>query len=170
MDNGNKINLKELFEQFLDKEQTAEAIDNISNADKLLEENPAPQPGEKLIADIKANISAKLEKHRPLKSAVYKVVSVAAVFIILAAVSVKLFQQRTARPEQVITAAIPTSIWESEDLSEDDEQLAVLNTEIEDIESRLFTIQLSETSINGSSSITELETELVEINSDFWKG
>jgi hypothetical protein len=61
-------------------------------------------------------------------------------------------------------------IWESEDISADDANLATLIAETEEIEGEMLALELGENGGNGSGSLTELEMELEEINSDFWKG
>jgi len=70
-----------------------------------------------------------------------------------------------------LTSIIPTAIWESDDITAADADLAIFTTEIEQIEDELMSLQLGEDDGNGDSSVSELEMELIEINnSDFWKG
>jgi peptidoglycan hydrolase CwlO-like protein len=99
-------------------------------------------------------------------------VGAAAAILIAAAVSLQLFVEKdTPRPGEVVYASlIPTAIWESDDITADDEDLAVFTAQIEQIEDEVQTLQSSEDTGNGENTITELEMELIEINSDFWKG
>ncbi len=64
---------------------------------------------------------------------------------------------------------MPTSIWESDDITTDDEDLAIYTIEIEQIEDELLALQSSEDIGDNDSSLSELEMELVAINNDFWK-
>ena len=99
--------------------------------------------------------------------------AVAAGFILLAVISVKLFEKGKSEPERPASSLIiPKAVWESERLADDDAESATLIAEVEQIESDLLAMQLGENGSNGHEAITELEmeTELTEINSDFWKG
>ena len=56
------------------------------------------------------------------------------------------------------------------DIAADDEDLAVFTAQIEQIEAEVQTLQSGQDTGNGESTLVELEMELMEINSDFWKG
>ena len=91
--------------------------------------------------------------------------------IIITGIGIKLFERGDITPRTIPAVSIVSdSIWESEYLVEDDEHLATITAEIEQIESDLIAVQLGENSGNGSELLTELEMELMEINGDFWKG
>ena len=182
--NENEENMKELFERFFDSEQAEEIEQDIRKGEQILGQYPAPEPDRELIADIKAEVAAEAVLHRKTKAfrrMVYKTAVVAAAVIIVTAISVRLFESRpypTGRdekgasvPEKVIAGAvIPESLWESEDLAADDTDLAILTAEIEQIEEEILASGLGENGGNGGEDITELEIELIAINSDFWKG
>ncbi len=174
MNDGNRENLKELFEKFLDAEQAESCAEDVQKAEEILREHPAPEPDDMLIANIKAEIAMRLPAGRTyvFKQIAYKVVGIAAAVIILTAIGLRLFDKGGVEPKGVVYASIiPTAIWESEDIAAADANLAVFTVEIEQIENELLALQLGEDDGNGDSSITELEMELIEINnSDFWKG
>jgi len=91
--------------------------------------------------------------------------------MILAAVSVRLFEKDRGGPAIITYASIiPASVWDSENIAADDADLAVLTAEIDELEGEVLTLELGENGGNGRSAVTELEMELVEINSDFWEG
>ena len=143
--------------------------EDFKEAEKILSEYPAPAPDRELLTDIKATIAQELlrEKPKAFRQAAWKVAAVAAVFFGLVALNVKLFE----KPESLNTASIiPAAIWESEDLTNDDMDLAVLTEEVEQIESELLALQLDENGSNGETVIDELEIELIDINTNFWKG
>ena len=64
---------------------------------------------------------------------------------------------------------MPTAIWESDDITTDDADLAIYTIEIEQIEDELRSLQSGEDIGDSDSSLSELEMELVAINNDFWK-
>jgi hypothetical protein len=61
-------------------------------------------------------------------------------------------------------------IWESVDIAEDDPDLAYFVSEVDQIKDELWTIKWGENGTNGDDSLADLEIELLEINSYFWKG
>jgi len=150
-----------------------EADEDIQEGEEILREYPAPEPSAALIADIKAEIGERLlgRKRISWRRVVYETAAVAAAVIILAVVSVKLFERPSDEPGRVVYASIiPTAIWESDDIASDDTALAMLTAEIEQIEEEALALRLGGDVGNGERVIAELEMELIEINSDFWKG
>ena len=173
MSGRNDENLKELFEKFLEFEQAEEAAEDIQKAEQIFSNNPAPLPDDTVLADIKVKISTALvhKKADVFRRRIYRTAAVAAAVIILTVISVKLSEKDGDKSQRVVTAsAIPAAIWEVEDFVEDDAELATLAVEIEQIEREMLALRLSENGGNGDISVTELEMELIETNSDFWKG
>lgn len=175
MDNRKQENLRELFEKLFDAEQAESCVEDIQKAEQILRDNPAPKPDDMLIANIKAEIAMRLPAatrvHRIRKIA-YEAVGIAAAILFVAVVSLQIFNTKdtTERGEVVYSASlIPTAIWESDDITADDEDLVVLTTQIEQIEEEVQALQSGEDIGNGDSTLAELEMELIEINSDFWK-
>ena len=128
-----------------------------------------------LLANIKAEIAMRL----PAKSAGvfhrigYNVAAVAAAVIILAAVGTNLFEKDSGQPKPLgpmIASLIPPEIWESDDIAADDMDMAGYTVEIEQIEDELLALQSDQEGLDNESAITEMEMELIEIETDFWKG
>jgi hypothetical protein len=172
MSNTDKENLKELFEKFLSIEQAAQAVEDIQRAEQILREHPAPEPDDMLIANIKAEIALNLLPRRAtvFRQIGYKVATVAAAVLIVAAIGLNLFQKDRSSEKLVYASIIPRTIWESDDIAADDDQLANLTVEVEQIEEELSSLQLGENGSKNDKAIEELEMELIEINSNFWKG
>jgi len=173
MEDRNQENLRELFEKFFDAEQAESCVEDIQKAEQILREHPAPEPDDMLIANIKAEIAMHLQASRAhrFRRIIYEVVGAAAAILIVVAVSLQLFEKDTPRPGEVVYASlIPTAEWDSDDIAADDENLAVFTAQIEQIEDEVQALQSGEDTGNGDSTLVELEMELIEINSDFWKG
>jgi hypothetical protein len=173
MKSQNEENLKELFERFLDSEEAEQAVEDIREGERILRENPVPEPDKELVAGIKTETAKAvlLRKKNVFRRIIYEAAAVAAAVVILAAISIVLFEKDSGEPERVAAVSgIPAAIWESERLADDDADLASLAAEIEQIESDLLAVQLGENGDNGSGAAAELELELIEINNDFWKG
>jgi len=160
-------NLKELFGGFLDAEKAKEATEQVRKAEQLFAENKAPEPSPELIANIKAATSAELVRRRAMsKRRLF--VRIAAVFAAAAIITVSIVYT----PEEQVqeTRIISSSVWESENLAESDAELSLLRDEAEEIENELLALRLGENSDYEYSEVVQLETELEEINGDFWKG
>ena len=102
-----------------------------------------------------------------MKSNWTRFAAAAAVLMIAAILFVGHFNRPSEMP---IAAIIPDVIWQSNDLSEDDSDLAMYASEIAEIESEIRTVRLDEFFSENGTEITELEMEIDDIDSDFWKG
>jgi hypothetical protein len=172
MNHRNDENLKELFERFLDAEQAEKYLEDVQKAEQILHEYPAPEPDDMLIANIKAEIAMRLPAKRTNVFARigYNVAAVAATVIILATVGMNLFQKDNVESGPMVASLIPAVIWESEDIAADDMDLAGYAVEIEQIENELMALQSGEERLDSESAVTEMEMELMETESEFWKG
>lgn len=183
MNSRNEENLKELLKKLLNSEDAEQVEQDIHEGEQILREHSTPVPDKQLIANIKADIARAILRKKatalPLRRSVsearrrtyYKVAVVAAAVILVAAVSVRLFEKGNGKPEKLVTASIiPDAIWESENLSADDENIAVLTAEIEEVESEFLAVKSGENGGNSFTDLEKLEMELVEINSYFWEG
>ena len=109
-------------------------------------------------------------EHRS-KRIIYQLAGAAATIVIAATLILQLFDKNPPANGDIYQASlIPTAIWESDDIAADDENLAVFTAQIEQIEDEVLTLQSGGETTNGESTLAELEMELIEINSDFWKG
>jgi len=171
--NGQKEeNLKELFEKFFTTEQAQKAVEDVQKAEHILNEHPAPEPDKELIADIKSAIAASLlaKQTSIFRTIVYKAAAVAAAVIIVAAIGVNLINKGDRSEKVVYASIIPRAIWESVDIAADDVDLAILTAEIEQIEDEVLALQLGKSGGDSDTAVTELEMELIETDSYFWKG
>ena len=168
MESGNNENLNELLGKFLGPEDVEQGLEDFAKAEQIFNANPAPQPDAMLIADIKSNVEAALAAKKSFRRAVYKVMSVAAAIFITAIISVLVFESGGNR--YVATITMPAVIWESDDMAFDDAEMVTLAAEIEELESEAMALQLAENGGSGYDAAEELEMELIEIDSDFWKG
>lgn len=171
MDGYESENLKELLERFLDPGQVEGCLDDFRETEGLLRRYPAPEPDDMLIANIKAEIAMRLPVVRvhTFKHRLREMVGIAAAIAVLAVVGVRL-SHTPGRQMGYHASLIPTAIWESTDIATDDADLALFTTEIEQIKDEVLVLESGEHPTDNDGTIIELETELAEINSDFWKG
>jgi hypothetical protein len=171
MNGETKENLKELFEKFAASEQAEQAAEDVRKGEEILNSFSVPEPAGELLTDIKAEIAVRL-RHKRENAFRIRAMAVAAAFILVAFISVKLFETKRVPPEKPVAGSslMPDSVWESECLADDGADSATLVAEIEQIEKDLLVVQFGESGNNGYEDITELEMELTEINGNFWKG
>lgn len=174
MNGQNQENLKELFEQFFTAEQAASAVEDVRKGENILRDNPAPEPDQQLIADIKWQIEETLAARQRVwtfRTVAYRV-AVAAAIIIIAAIGIRLLEkgheESGARVEYA--SIIPRAIWETDDITTADADLVTLTAEIQQVEAEMLTLQSGERRSNGENALAELEMEYIQIAGDFWKG
>ena len=166
-------NLEEFLGRFMDAGDAKNAAEDIHAGDRVFAENPAPAPAPVLIAQIKAAVSTTLETNRAaaFRSRIYRVLAVAAVFMIFASLAVRIFEPPGRREAGTAYAAIiPAAIWEGHDIMADDAELATLSAAVEQLEGEMLAVQDGDAGIEAYDELLELESELIEIESDFWKG
>jgi anti-sigma-K factor RskA len=164
-------NIEQLFGKFMSDEDARRAAEDIQKAEEILREHPAPEPAGELLADINSKIAEALsaEKAKTRKLTFYRVAAVAAAIIVLVAVGIRFFEKGPAETQSPVTL-IQQAIWESEDLSADHAELALLTGELEQIEGEILALRLGENGGEGDKESVELEMELTDIGGDFWKG
>jgi hypothetical protein len=173
MNDSGKENLKELLAGFMDEATAREAAQDIEKGDELFRSNPAPQPSEALLAEVRTKmmLAAKRRQVITLHRRIWAAAGVAAAIIITLAVTLKLLESRPIGQADVkYASATPNSIWGSDDTSADDPDITVLAAEVESIKNELSGVQPAENGDTGGTDIGDLETELIETNGDFWKG
>jgi len=173
MNDRNEENLKELFERFVGTEEAQSWVEDFDKVKRILDENPAPQPSQELIAAINSRIAEeiRLRKEHTFRRLAYRLAPVAAVFVVLAAVGVRMMlKESSGTAERVRGPIISASVWESENIAAVDRNLLVLTTELDELEVEFANLQSDEIGGNGSSALTELEIEFAEIDTDIWEG
>lgn len=173
MEDQTNENIEELFGKFLSDQDARRAAEDIQKAEEILREHPAPEPAGELLADINSKIAEALsaEKAKTRKLTAYRVAAVAAAIIILVAIGVRFFEEGPAETQAPVTITlIQQAIWESEDISADQAELALLTDELEQIEGEILALRLGEDGGESSREFIELEMELTDIGGDFWKG
>jgi len=173
MNDRNRENLAELIEKLYNGEHAGEVFEDVRDGERILRENPAPKPGTGLIADIKAEIATHLSAQQVQisKWRTYKRAAVAAAVIIIATIGTTLIEDNPQKTERTGQAAgiIPTAIWESDNIAFDDENLAVFNAQIEQIENEVMHLESPDDEGSSVESIEEMEIELIVVSNDFWK-
>jgi hypothetical protein len=166
----NREELQSLLMKFYNEAEAKQAADDIEAGERILNSYPAPEPAEATKWRIKAAVAKALqEKKRSafggLRRSVYRVLATAAVIIIMLAVGVKIiedgWEQKIESPMVVIDTGAGGVM---------DAKAAILSEEIDQVESRLATIESGQMNDEQADDADELETEYLTIASDFWKG
>lgn len=172
MKEQNGENLRELFERFYTFEEAREAADEIQAAERILRENPAPEPSVGFLEKVESKINSRLlyrEHRRRFRRTAYKAAVAAAAVIVVATLWMGLKKDSGGDSPLAYASIVPTAIWESDNIAVDDMVLAFFTVEIEQIEGEVKAFLLGENG-NGEAGVDELEMELMEIENDFWKG
>ena len=167
MSKENEIN--ELLGRFLDAQKAKQAAEDIKAGEKILRDYPAPKFDEesKVLLKIKVAKALEAKRARNLRYSYFKAAAIAAGFLVVGTLSV-LFMQNKPMPQ---VAQIISSISGGTDIFNDnDAEIDTLNSEIEQFKNELATVQWESGSGSQDNELNELEMELIEINSDFWKG
>jgi hypothetical protein len=156
----NNENLNELFSAFLDADSAEQAAGDIRKGDEILTSHSEPDLDSNAIANLKSDMRSQLSRRRVRKIALQRT---AAAIVIIASVSA-VFISKTYGPAQPLTAT--ASIWQDKT----DEQVALLTEQIGDIETEMSIIRLGADGNGDGFDLTEIETEIDDINGNFWKG
>jgi hypothetical protein len=170
----NPESIEELLKKFLGAEQARKAAEEIRQGDKLFELNPAPEPSESGISNIKAGLAERLSgpKRTVSRAGIYKAIVAAAAVILWGWVTIQFLglSQPESGMEKTIVAESADETWSSWDEEEADTEIASLDEEIDQIEGSILALRLGEQdSVNGAM-LADIETELVEVDNFFWKG
>jgi hypothetical protein len=73
-------------------------------------------------------------------------------------------------PNATYASIIPAAVWESDDVVADDVELVYFNSEIRRIEAEMRTLESGDVDVAPTGSIEDIEMELMQIETEFWKG
>ena len=166
MNNSTNENLRELLAGFMDEAAARQTAEDIEKGEEILGAYSAPQPNERVLAEVKKNVAIALrQRHTAVWQRRILTAAVAAAVILVSVIAVVRYGNQPAGSQQ--TVMIASSVWEGSD----DADVTVLRAEIENIQRELSGAQSDSISTGGTNSaVGELETELIEVNGDMWKG
>ena len=171
MNNSVNENLRELLVGFMDEAAARQTAEDIEKGEEILGANQSPQPDERVLAEVKKNVVAALRQRRTVVFQRRILIGAVAAAVILRAVITQMHYDnlQNSRQTRIVarSVSIPSQVWEGAD----DADVTVLRAEIENIQSELSGAQSDSISTGGTNSATgDLETELIEVNGDMWKG
>ncbi|MGE5294048.1 MAG: hypothetical protein ACM3VT_04415 [Solirubrobacterales bacterium] len=161
-------NLVELLRQFMEDSAAHSAQADIDAGERILETHPAPAPSRETLATIKGLMIASAARRRRIR--VFRGVAAVAAMVLL---TVWIGQYRTApqgRPGVNFASIIPAAIWDSDDLTADDLDLAYFTSELRRIEAQMRAVDAEEAETPRADPADELEMELTAIETEFVKG
>ena len=144
--NNKEENLRDLLRIFYSESEAAEVEDDILRGERILAENAAPQPEAAAVSNIKLRVSSELAARQRHSVGVYVGAGLTAAAAVLVAVGLFLIQNE--HPLQPVGGQVASeAVWEVEDFSTDDAEMAILAADIEAVEDEILALQLGE---NGS--------------------
>ncbi|MGD0597179.1 MAG: hypothetical protein ABSA64_06610 [Sedimentisphaerales bacterium] len=170
MNNSANENLRELLAGFMDEAAARQTAEDIEKGEEILGAYSAPQPDERVLAEVKKNVVVAVRRRRTVifQRRILGAAVAAAVIVVSALVLMRYGNPPNSQQARVVAKSvlIPSRVWEGAD----DADVTVLKAEIDNIQNELSGAQSDDTSGNGGTAVGDLETELIEINGDMWKG
>ncbi len=159
--------LTALFRLWLDSQEAQDAIREVRTAEELIESHPAPQPSPATLERIGLQMRLRAA-HRRRNHFLEGIAAVAAAVLI----TVGLSQFSLQRSSSTIGFAslLPTALWESDDIASDDVKLAYFNSEVDRLEAQVQAIEHGDSDAGSAGTLDDVELELFQIDTDFWKG
>jgi hypothetical protein len=166
MNNSANENLRELLAGFMDEAAARQTAEDIEKGEEILGAYKSPQPDERVLAEVKKNVVAALKRQRivVLRKRILGATVTAAMIMVSVLVLIRYGNQFQSGQTRMVATAISTGVWEGAD----DADVTVLKAEIDNIQRELSGTQSDDGS--GSTTVGDLETELIEVNGDMWKG
>ncbi len=162
-------NLIELLQRFMDEPAAQAASEDIQAGERWLDARPAPTPDARVIAAIKTRMAVSALRRHRIRRLVHASLAAAAAVVVLSLIGL-LGPESASRPHLSYAAIIPTAIWESDDITTDDLDLAYFSSEIRQIEAQVQALDADDGD-NGVGGVPEeFETELMAIQTELWKG
>jgi hypothetical protein len=156
-------NLNELLSSFYNEQESNDFKNDLNSLDQMLTD--APEPSAQTIDGIKNAVAEKLSSRRQRnRFLTIRRITVAAIVLVVALVGTNMDLRHDTYPDASGIAL--ADLFDESDSS----QIALLTAQVEEIEDALLSVRLDEYDTYSSDSYSELETELNEINGDFWKG
>jgi len=170
MNNSANENLRELLAGFMDEAAARQTTEDMEKGEEILGANQAPQPDERVLAEVKKNVMAAVRRQRTVvfQRRILGAAVAAAIVVVSVLTLMRYGNPPNSQQTRVVakSVSIPSRVWEGAD----DADVTVLKAEIDNIQSELSGAQSDDTSGNGGTAVGDLETELIEINGDMWKG
>ena len=152
----------------MDEAAARQTAEDIEKGEEILGANQSSQPDERVLAEVKKNVVAALRRRRTVvfQKRILSVAAAAAIVVVSVLTLIRYGNPSSSHQTRMVAASIPSRVWEGAD----DTDVTVLKAEIENIQSELSGAQSDDTSGSGSTAVGDLETELIEVSGDVWKG
>lgn len=170
--NKDNENLNDLLKNFFDEDLALQAKRDIESGQQILSDHPAPEPDKNIVDSIKSRISASLNAHKQRRfHAIARRMAIAVAIVVLVMTGIRFngYRDRRVIDVAVIDRSILKNIWQ-EDSAGRTSLLDTLTAQIDDIAASVLSIRLDEHRSQQSDALIEIETELHDIDVDFWKG
>lgn len=153
----------------MDEPAAREAHADIQAGERWLDAYPAPAPPSRVIAAIQTQMIRSAQRRHRMVRLVHTSLAAAAAVVILALVA-QLGPRSASRSPSPYMAFIPTAIWESDDITAADLDLAYFSSEIRQIEAQMLALETGDGETADHDASDEIEMELLAIQAEVWKG
>jgi len=167
----NNKDIKSLLRQFYNDAEARQFERNLLEVDRLFAQSPVPEPETQQIEDIKKRVAAKLASAGRVKMHFHFRIAAAAMLTIAVLLGFY-FAGNNNRPADTAFTASSVDITNESWLEEQNETFNQLAYDIDILERSIHSIneqKLPDTSVL-SSQTDNIENEIIEVSSTFWKG
>jgi hypothetical protein len=161
--------LMELLRRFMDEPAARAAQEDIRAGERYLDAYPAPTPEARLLAAIETQMAVAALRRRRIARLVHGSLAAAAAVIVLALIGLP-GPGPANRPHMSYATIIPPAIWDSDDITTTDLDLAYFSSEIRQIEAQVQALEMGDAETTGNDASDEIEMELLALQAEFWKG
>jgi hypothetical protein len=153
----------------MDEPTARAAQEDIQAGERYLNAYPAPSPDAQLLAAIKTQMAVAALRRRRIARRVRGSLAAAAAVIVLALVGLP-GPGPANRPHVSYATIIPPAIWESDDITTTDLDLAYFSSQIRQIEAQMQALETGDAKAIDNDTSDEIEMELLALQAEFWKG
>jgi hypothetical protein len=162
-------NLIELLRRFMDEPTARAAHADIQAGERYLDAYPAPRPEARLVATMKTQMAVAALRRRRIARLVHGSLAAAAAVIVLALIGLP-GHGPANRPRMSYATIIPPAIWDSDDITTTDLDLAYFSSQIRQIEAQMRALETGDAETIDNDTSDEIEMELLALQAEFWKG
>ncbi len=161
-------NLTALLRRFMEEPAAHAAQEDIEAGERWLRTYPAPAPHARAMATIKTQmIVAARRRHRIIRLS-HATLAAAAAVIVMALIG-QFGPAPGSRSPMSLAALLPSAVWDSDDIMNQDLDLAYFSSQIGQIEAQVRALE-AEGDDADEGAPEEFELELMAIQAEFLKG
>lgn len=161
-------NLRDLLRQFMEEPAARAAQEDMEAGEHWLRAYPVPAPRARVLATIKVQMAAAARRRHRIVRLAHAAVAAAAAVIVVALIG-HFGPAPGSRSQMTLAALLPAAVWDSDDIMNQDLDLAYFSSQIGQIEAQVRALEADEGEADGEAP-EDFELELLTIQAEYLKG